>query len=58
VLDNLLGNALKYTGRNGKIQILACGDDGNRCVFVSVGDDGEGIPDGGSEFSFWLSKEH
>ena len=44
VLDNLLGNALKYTKRNGKIQILA-GDDNNGRVTISVRDDGEGIPD-------------
>lgn len=44
VLDNLLGNALKYTERNGKIQILACEDNNGR-VFISVRDDGEGIPD-------------
>ncbi len=44
VLDNLLGNAFKYTERNGNIQILAC-DDHNGRVFISVRDDGDGIPD-------------
>ncbi|MBI3240829.1 MAG: hypothetical protein HYZ49_00845 [Chloroflexi bacterium] len=45
VLDNLLGNAFKYTTRNGKIHVLASADNNNGRVIISVRDDGEGIPD-------------
>lgn len=42
VLDNLIGNALKYTQPGGHITLCAQRQDGH--VTVSVTDDGEGIP--------------
>ncbi len=43
VLENLIGNALKYTDPNGKIQVLARAENGR--VLVNVRDNGLGIPD-------------
>jgi signal transduction histidine kinase len=43
VLDNLLGNALKYTVESGHIQVLA--EAPNGALRVCVRDDGEGVPD-------------
>lgn len=42
VLDNLIGNALKYTDRGGRITLSARAIGG--AVEVSVADDGQGIP--------------
>lgn len=46
VMQNLLGNAMKYTARNGRIEIRVAKKTADE-VLVSVGDDGLGIP---SEF--------
>lgn len=42
VLNNLVGNAIRYTGPGGEIRLLAQARDGR--VVVSVQDNGEGIP--------------
>ncbi len=41
-LSNLIGNALKYTGCDGKILITLCTDDKNTCLKIC--DNGIGIP--------------
>jgi signal transduction histidine kinase len=43
VVENLVGNAFKYTGKDGLIQVTACAE--NNCVRLSVRDNGDGIPD-------------
>lgn len=42
VIQNLLGNALKFTPRSGKIFVTV--EDGEECIRVSVKDNGPGIP--------------
>jgi NtrC-family two-component system sensor histidine kinase KinB len=42
VLDNLIGNALKYTNGDGQITLAARRQGGQ--VIISVADNGEGIP--------------
>ncbi len=42
VMDNLLGNAIKYTGKGGRIALSTTVDGGH--VVVNVADDGIGIP--------------
>ena len=42
VMDNLLGNAIKYTGEGGRIALSTTVDGGH--VVVNVADDGIGIP--------------
>lgn len=42
MLDNLLGNAIKYTGENGVIGINLLSEDGQ--VILSIADNGPGIP--------------
>lgn len=44
VLVNLLGNAIKFTPRTGKITVAACLDASCREILVQVRDTGEGIP--------------
>jgi len=44
VFDNLLGNALKFTPRGGKVQITIAAPPGDGPVAVSVRDTGPGIP--------------
>lgn len=41
ILRNLLGNAIKFTGDNGKIRVSAMREDGN--VIISVSDNGIGM---------------
>jgi signal transduction histidine kinase len=41
-LSNLIGNAIKYTGREGKILVTLYSDDKNTCIKIS--DTGIGIP--------------
>lgn len=43
VLNNLIGNAIKFTPKNGKVTISAGLDEYGRGVFVSVADNGIGI---------------
>jgi signal transduction histidine kinase len=46
VLDNLLGNAVKYSPRGGAIDVrVAVEDEPARCAVVKVSDRGEGIPE-------------
>lgn len=42
VLNNLIGNAIKYTGKGGKIQVNLVVED--KMVRVSVSDNGPGVP--------------
>ena len=42
VFDNLVGNALRHTGRGGRIHLTASAGDGE--VRLTVADTGEGIP--------------
>ena len=44
VLVNLLGNAVKFTRRGGRITVRCARDEGGRFVLVEVGDTGIGIP--------------
>ncbi len=44
VFDNLLGNALKFTPRGGKVQVTIAAPPGDGPVAVSVRDTGPGIP--------------
>jgi two-component system sensor histidine kinase GlrK len=44
VLENLLGNALKFTAEGGKIKILASYDNERKWVEIAVSDTGCGIP--------------
>lgn len=50
VLENLVGNAFKYTERGGKIAVSAVG--GNGTFRMSVCDDGPGVPDDFKECIF------
>jgi signal transduction histidine kinase len=43
VVENLVGNALKYTENEGLIQVSAQAENG--CIRLSVRDNGDGIPD-------------
>ncbi|MEK6574898.1 MAG: ATP-binding protein, partial [Chloroflexota bacterium] len=43
VVENLVGNALKYTDANGKIQVIAHAENGR--IAVTVRDSGSGVPD-------------
>ena len=43
VVDNLLGNALKYTPRGGTVQVSTAATD--KEVLISVRDSGEGVPE-------------
>lgn len=43
VVDNLVSNALKYTGNSGRIQVSAWANKGQ--LYIRIRDDGEGIPD-------------
>ncbi len=44
VLQNLIGNAVKFTPAGGRISVLAALDSDGRSVCFSVGDSGPGIP--------------
>lgn len=44
VLNNLIGNAIKFTPANGKITVFAELADNPRCIKISVQDTGIGIP--------------
>lgn len=52
VLDNLLGNAVKYSPVGSAIEVSVAGDE--RLVRVTVSDAGPGIPDGEREAIFQL----
>lgn len=43
VVDNLVSNALKYTGEGGRVQVAAWADNGH--LLIRIRDDGGGIPD-------------
>jgi signal transduction histidine kinase len=42
VFDNLIANALRHTGRGGKVRVTACAADG--AIRLTIADNGEGIP--------------
>ncbi len=44
VISNLLNNALRHTGPNGTIQVIASGDESGNSI-IQVSDTGEGIPE-------------
>ena len=50
VVENLVGNAMKYTNSGGHITISAHSEDGAICL--SVRDDGEGVPDDYKSYIF------
>lgn len=50
VVDNLVNNAFKYTQPGGQITVSAYR--GNGSIYLSVRDDGEGIPDDYKEYIF------
>jgi signal transduction histidine kinase len=50
VVDNLVNNAFKYTRPGGQITVSAYRENGS--IYLSVRDDGEGIPDDYKEYIF------
>jgi len=44
VLDNLIGNAVKFSPRGGTITVRVTRDEANRQALVAVSDEGIGIP--------------
>ena len=52
VLENLLGNALKYTPEEGHITVSARNNQEDQTVEVSVADNGRGIPEDGLQEVF------
>lgn len=44
VLDNILGNALKFTPTGGSVMLRAAAEEKQRLVRITISDDGPGIP--------------